>query len=516
MNREYWVVPASATAVSLSTVQSTVLPSSVAMQTVSKAYVDTAITAAVTGHPLDSSTPYVLKAGDTMTGPLVLPGDPTAATQAADKNYVDVNVTSVESGLAQKVSLLPAATQTVAQPLGTQLQVNNLNGSEYASQYINGRGDNGVANATASTDCASGCDVKVERSYNSTEMYSPQNWNSAATGGTHVEDTRGGERRDSYLNPTNVIAPGFDIGQVIDVASTKDTAAESQQSAAGDIFSWGLSVTHEGLAGGSNLFPQDIDSAIPYFKTTYSALNVEGTYNTLGQHVLAPHTIKCYGVGDCLIGAQFLTASGGFRDNADEGAHPFDLQIQEDTVVFQGICSSGCTAGSTVVNVTPTSALGTQGEGRYLIDTNPAKVISTGQLTGAGSGAPGAIATFSGTSFGLSTFLSTTQPIQSQANNISPGTVTIAIATSGVTSGFVTNTAALSSTSGVACIADAPNGFSAHNFEMANYTVMDGTHLQMTLNKPHRQALRLRWADSAGMGWSRRWIRRGESDRSFR
>src|SRR5258708_2434507 len=148
------------------------------MQTVSKSYVDTAIAAAVTGHPLDSSTPYVLKTGDTMTGPLVLPGDPTAATQAADKNYVDVNVTSVESGLAQKVSLLPAATQTVAQPAGTQLQVNNLNGSEYASQYINGRGGNGVANATTSSDCASGCDVKVERSYNSTEMYSPQNWNS--------------------------------------------------------------------------------------------------------------------------------------------------------------------------------------------------------------------------------------------------------------------------------------------------------------------------------------------------
>src|SRR5262245_66634927 len=31
----------------------------------------------------------VAKAGDTMTGPLVLPADPTAALQAATKQYVD-------------------------------------------------------------------------------------------------------------------------------------------------------------------------------------------------------------------------------------------------------------------------------------------------------------------------------------------------------------------------------------------------------------------------------------------
>ena len=68
VSREYWVVPVSRCPVSVSAIQSTVLPTSVAMQTVSKSYVDTAIAAAVTGHPLDSSTPYVLKAGDTMTG----------------------------------------------------------------------------------------------------------------------------------------------------------------------------------------------------------------------------------------------------------------------------------------------------------------------------------------------------------------------------------------------------------------------------------------------------------------
>jgi hypothetical protein len=140
VSREFWVVPVSLAPVQVSTIKSTVLPTSVAMQTVSKNYVDTAIAAAVTGHPLDSSNPFVEKAGDTMTGPLVLPADPTTPNQAADKHYVDVSVAGVAAGLGQKVSTVPAATQVVVQPVGTQLQVNNLNGDEYASQYSSGLG----------------------------------------------------------------------------------------------------------------------------------------------------------------------------------------------------------------------------------------------------------------------------------------------------------------------------------------------------------------------------------------
>ena len=89
---------------------------------------------------------------------------------------------------------MPAATQTVTQPVGTQLQVNNLNGEEYASQYVTGLGGNGIANAVTSPDCASGCDVKVERSYASAENYTAATWNSGS-GGTHVEDDRNGQRR---------------------------------------------------------------------------------------------------------------------------------------------------------------------------------------------------------------------------------------------------------------------------------------------------------------------------------
>ncbi len=501
VSREFWVVPVSQFPVLVSAIRSTVLPTSVAMQTVSKSYVDTAIAAAVTGHPLASTTPYVLKAGDTMTGALVLPGDPTATNEAADKHYVDVNIAAAAGGLGQKVSLLPFATQTVTQPVGTQLQVNNLNGEEYASQYVTGLGNNGITNALTGPDCASGCDVKVERSYTSPENYFASAWKSGS-GGTHIEDSRNGQRRDTYLNPTSALRNGEDAGQVIDVASTRSSAAEFAAGGSGDPSSFGLFIKHEGLTGGSNLFPATIEN-VPYFKTNYSALSITGTYNTMGQHVLNSQAINCYGVGDCLIGSQFITSSGGFRDEADEGAHPMDLQIREDWAVFQGVCSLGCTPGSTVVTVAVNSAGGTQGEGRYLIDKNPAKVIATGVLTGGsgpvGSG-PGPIANFSGTNFPVSVFLATAQTIPSQANNMAPGTVTVAIATSGVTAGFATNTAAVPGPSGVACVVDQPNSSNPHNYEMATYTVVDGTHLQMTLNKVHRAGATIAFGGLCGYG----------------
>lgn len=501
VSREFWVVPASQTTVPVSSIKSSVLPTSVAMQTVSKSYVDTAIATAVTGHPLDSTSPYVLKAGDTMTGPLALAGDPATTSQAANKHYVDANVAALTSGLGQKVSLFPAGSQTVAQPAGTQLQVNRLNGVEYAGQYVNGLGGNGITNAVTSPDCVNGCDVKVDRSYSVVEGYRATTWNSGV-GGTHMEDDRNGQRRDNYMNPTSSTGNGEDAGQVIDVTSTRNTAAEVAAGGSRDPSSFGLLIKHQGLTGGSNLFPASIES-VPYFKTNYDALNVTGTYNTMGQHALDAQAINCYGVGDCLIGSQYITTSGGVRDEADEGAHPFDLQLQEDVNVFQGTCSTGCVAGSTTVKVATTAGAGTQGEGRYLIDKNPATTITTGAITGGSGqvgGGPGPTATFSGTNFPVSVFLATAATIPSQANNVAPGTVSVAIATSGVTAGFATSTAAVPGPNGVACVADQPLSTAPHNYEMANYAVLDGTHLRMTLNKVHRAGATIAFGGLCGYG----------------
>ncbi len=83
---------------------------------------------------------------------------------------------------------------------------------------------------------------------------------------------------------------------------------------------------------------------------------------------------------------------------------------------------------------------------------------------------------------------------------MAPGTVTFPIATSGVPSGYATNTAAIGPSSGLACVVDQTAGYAPDNFEMAPYTVVDATHLQMTLNKPHQILATLAFGGLCGYG----------------
>jgi hypothetical protein len=481
-SKQYWVVPVTVPGggpAKLAAIENSVLPTSVAMQTVSKQYVDNLVAQAQIGPiPLDSS-PYVLKAGDTMTGPLVLPADPVSPLQAADKNYVDENIAALGGGVSGAVRTQPSATQTVAQPSGTELGVNILNGELYASQYATGSGGNGIANAVASADCASGCKVVVEPTYGSEPVSL-----GAEPNGLVVEDQRGGSDTQTAVNPLSD-STAFSAARSV----TQFNTMTQQQLSALRPGALAIGAAAEQLetvaqTGGLNLYPVEIETP-PYFKSTYGVLSLTGIYNTQGQHVQLNNDVFCYGVGDCLAGGQFITSSGGYRDNSDEGAHPYDLQVSEDTNVFQGSCTTGCTTGSTTVVVTPTAAGGTQGDGRFLADIAAAKTISAGSIISGGVTIFGT-AQFSGTSFPVSVFLATAAAATSQAANVAPGTVTLPIATSGVTAGFATSTAALPASSGVACVADVETGGNPFpNYEMAPYSVTDANHLQLTLNKPH-------------------------------
>ncbi len=488
-SRQYWVVPAVAAGggpVKLAAIESQALPTSMAMQTVSKSYVDTAIANALssagTGSGTSSGvagTTYVAKAGDTMSGPLLLPGDPVSPLQAADKNYVDAGVQAVSAGLGREVSTVPAGGQTVTQGAGTQLEVNRLNGVLDATGFLSGTGNNGMVSALMSPDCASGCEVRASQNYPGTEGVSP----GAIGSGSHVLDARGGSMAQTFVNP---LGPG--TATTMAASITQITTRTAQQSVAArpgitGPNSYVMSLTQTAPTGGSNQFPTSHES-VPYAKSNYGVLQLTGNYNTQGQHVQFGNSVYCYSVGDCLAGGQFITSAGGYRDEADEGTHPYDLQVAEDSRVFTGVCVSGCTTGSTTVVAGQAGAAGTQGDGRFLMDRNPTKVISAGTITG-GGGDLFPIVNFAGTNFAPSVFLTLTQAATSQAGNLQPGTVTLPIATSGVQSGFATTTAALPAASGVACVADPSSTGPFPNFETARYTATDATHLQLTLNKVH-------------------------------
>lgn len=479
-SQQYWVIPVSATPVTLSAIETEVLPVSVAMQTASRAYVDAKV-AQVTSGGTQSGTTYVPTTGGTMTGPLVLPGDPVTPTQAADKHYVDTNVSQLAAGVGQKVSMVPTVTQTVSQPAGTQLQVNTLNGEFYANGFQSGDGGNGIANALTACSAGSGCRVLADPSYGG----EPVSVTAIPEQG-RVVDQRGGADSETFVDPVNA-APGS-IGETLSqITTTSDANSRVAGSGIGTT-RLTLSLFNNVYAGGSNQSPSNIESA-PYQKANYGVASQMGNYFAAGQHVQDEHTINCYAVGDCLEGSYYLTTEGGYRDISDEGAHPFDLQVNEDWQAFQGTCTSGCTTGSTSVTVTATAGGGTQGEGRFLIDKNPAKTITTGQLVSAGGGVGGvsSSATFTGTSFPVSVFLETAAAATSQPKDIAPGTVTLPIATSGVPAGFSVNTNQLPANSGVACVADT-NDLRFPNYEMANYTVVDASHITLTLNKVHGAA----------------------------
>ena len=80
VDTQFWVVPAAASA-TLAAVQAKLMPAAQAVQTVSKSYVDQAISE-LAGSLLTAN-------GGTLTGPLTLCCDPTTPLMAADKHYVD-------------------------------------------------------------------------------------------------------------------------------------------------------------------------------------------------------------------------------------------------------------------------------------------------------------------------------------------------------------------------------------------------------------------------------------------
>ena len=120
VSTQYWVVPSAAQA-TLSQVQAQVMPAVQAVQTVSKAYVDEAIT--------ELTESLLTASGGTLSGPLTLNADPTQPLQAATKHYVDTQVATA----------LPLAGGTVtgaftAKQIGGAYQVDQFAGGDFGAK----------------------------------------------------------------------------------------------------------------------------------------------------------------------------------------------------------------------------------------------------------------------------------------------------------------------------------------------------------------------------------------------
>ncbi len=176
VDTQYWVVPVAATA-TLASVQAQLMPAAVAVQSVSKAYVDQAI-AELAGGLLTAN-------GGTLTGPLVLAGDPTTPLMAADKHYVDeVFAEAVPSGGGTVLGPLmaPAVTGVYSPEAGTGLT---------------------TLQATQTAAAAAGGSMMVPPTYAGTDTFSN-------TAGVRVEDLRasGAQQHERSVKEFGAVCAG--------------------------------------------------------------------------------------------------------------------------------------------------------------------------------------------------------------------------------------------------------------------------------------------------------------------
>ena len=110
VSKEYWTVPTTSTA-TIAAVRAQLQPATVAVQSVSKSYVD-ALVASIS--PTVGS--FLSLSGGTLQGPLQLAGDPVSSQQASSKHYVDQAVATA----------VPLAGGTVTGTLAVANQISKL------------------------------------------------------------------------------------------------------------------------------------------------------------------------------------------------------------------------------------------------------------------------------------------------------------------------------------------------------------------------------------------------------
>jgi hypothetical protein len=139
VSTEYWSVPATAKA-TIAAVRAKLQPASVAVQSVSKAYVDQLVAAMA-----PTAANFLPLAGGSLNGPLTLPADPTASGQATTKHYVD----------GQVATSVPLAGGTISGTLAVANAIQKLPRVDVRSvDFAGGADPTGLKDSTAALQAA--------------------------------------------------------------------------------------------------------------------------------------------------------------------------------------------------------------------------------------------------------------------------------------------------------------------------------------------------------------------------
>jgi len=244
-------------------------------QVANKGYVDQSISNVGAGN-------FLPTAGGTMTGPITLPGSPVAPMQATTKQYVDtglaskgdliaglVPVTELGSGQASAGSCLlgngtssgtwgacagggtgnlsttPIASQTIAQPAGTQFSTNNLANIRYVTSSWNWAqtpADNLATPGNVTihlSPCPLGLDTTASSNYYSYKVYVAGNGTPEAVPVTGGSCTPGTSSGTITVTTAYAHSAGYTVG----------SASTGIQEAWNDAWANDLGVSTSGLTG---------------------------------------------------------------------------------------------------------------------------------------------------------------------------------------------------------------------------------------------------------------------------
>ena len=307
--------------------------------------------------------------------------------------------------------------------------VKGLNGAYFADQ-LGDKSTTGIASAISACGISTPCRVVVPGSYLATE----------AVPGSLTGDSTSPAAMNPGTTSPNIEVEDFRLGD-------QQTAINPQGPASGHR-PW-----HQWVANYYTPAPVGTYQSHTNFATVVNAMDGGSNLQGAGYYAksgFAAHEsyINCYTPGDCgdsIVSnkyspgdsmALFLqnTFYGGQATAGEEGAEVLDAWLMQGSSAYQGTITSGGTTGATSLTLSPTAGAGTQGAGRYLLDTTSGKTITAGTISAisCGGSAPCSF-TGSGTSWPVSTVNTTsTQAVSA------PGVQTVSLAsTSGITTSTV-------------------------------------------------------------------------------
>ena len=328
VSKEYWLVPAVAQT-TIAGIRTQLIPAAVAVSSASKQYVDSSIAAL--------SQTFVPLVGGSMTGPLVLNADPTAAAQATTKHYVDTQISAISIGGGGNDANAIHANTTNPQAVegalaAAALAAPIINHILYADQYAS------VQAAVTAACAASPVEMVVIPNTVAASMVSPEFSNTCAAA---VVD-----QRVAHTDVFDVRAYGAACNGAVDDSLAIQTAINAASAAA----------QQGGRASAQVQLP---DANCRGNVTLYSNVSLNGHYSArLGSAVL----------GTWKIGQPVITVAPGA---SNIGIHDINMYGQGQSIVVSATAITRATGVVTVTSNTPVPAVVTAGSAINLSGVGP-------------------------------------------------------------------------------------------------------------------------------------------------